>query len=390
MQETQMRLHRIGALAAALVATTCALGEVFVAGSGQEAPAAEAQLILEGVAADFGVPGMTGAVIVGDGLAWSGGVGFADLELQAPVTRDSVFRLASVSKVLTATLAMRLAQEGRFDLDEDVRTYVTNFPEKGEVITSRQLLGHLGGIRHYQGTDFDPSQPGGMIDLRLYPTTDSALALFAEDDLVAPPGTRYSYSTFGFTLLAAAMARATETPFLELMQRELVEPLGLARVHADEMRAIIPGRVALYDTAQTMLRESQGSGPYRAFPANPAYKWAGGGMMSCAEDLARFGSAVFGPGYLSAESLAEMFTPQRTADGEELGVGLGWRVGTDTSGRRIVHHAGNMPGARSVLVVWPQERVAVSLLSNLSGTPQDILSPALAVGEAFLGGGGAD
>jgi CubicO group peptidase (beta-lactamase class C family) len=348
----------------------------FVA-DGVEAPAAEAAKLVEDIREKHRIPGMSAAVWAGDRVVWSQGFGLASVELDAPVTRSTRFRLGSTSKLFTATLAAKLAQSGKVDLDRDIREYVTDFPDKGQSITLRQLLGHQGGIRHYTGKDFDVRQPGGMIDLRPYPDTAAALALFSEDALVAPPGTKYAYSTFGYTLISAVLERATGKGFLELIRDEITTPLGLDTVCGDEFRAVVSGRTRFYE-------EDSGGGIVLASPVNAAYKWAGGGLLSSAEDLVRFGSAQFAPGYLEGEIHTTMFTPQSTADGKRTHVGLGWRIGADKEGRRIVHHAGNMGGCRAVLVVYPERKLAVALLSNLTGTPGPIEDHAQAVAAPFL------
>lgn len=374
----------VSVLAASLTWTaSAATPERFVSGAAHAAACAEADAVLAEMADTHALPGASAAVWADDGVAWFAGVGMADLELEAPVTGASRFRLGSVSKVLTASLAARLAERGFVDLDADVRTYVPSLPERTPPVTLRLLLGHRGGIRHYKGSDFDSSQPGGMIDLRLYPTTEDALALFAQDDLVATPGEKYAYSTFGYTLVAAALEGATGKPFLDLLAEHLWGPLGMTSTCADDMREIVPGRVSFYDAPNARLGEREAEGVRRALPLNAAYKWAGGGLVSTPADMARLGAAHFGPGFFEAATLEDMFTPQTSGAADSFEVGLGWRIGQDESGRRIVHHAGSMSGCRAVLVVWPAEGVAASVLTNLSGTPGDILGYAVRMARPF-------
>lgn len=160
-----------------------------------------------------GVPGMSVAVGVHGNIVWSEGFGYADLEQRAPVTPLTRFRIASVSKVITAAAVARLHELGRLDLDAPVQRYVPAFPDKGHVLTTRQLTGQLGGIRHYDAKDF---AEGRNIDFKHYSTTLDALAIFKDDPLIAAPGTRYNYSTFGYTLVGAGktgthMSAATGT-----------------------------------------------------------------------------------------------------------------------------------------------------------------------------------
>ena len=302
------------------------------------------------------VPGAAVAVVAGGDLVWSEGFGLADVEQRVPVTRGTRFRLGSVSKLLAAAAAVKLAEAGRLDLDAPVQRYVPTWPARpGPPVTTRLLAGHLGGIRGYRADDFAPRR---NIDLTVFPTTDSALAIFRADSLVAPPGTAYRYSTFGYTLLGAAVEGAAGEAYPAALERLVLAPLGLTHTEPDRWDAIVPDRTRFYGYA------GPDGAPVNEGPVFPSYKWAGGGMLATADDLARFGAAHLRPGFHSAASLRALFTPQRTTGGESTGVGLGWRVGTDLAGRTVYHHAGTIEGGRAALLVYPAEGVAVALLTN--------------------------
>ena len=302
------------------------------------------------------VPGAAVAVIAGGELAWSEGFGMADVEQRVPVTRRTRFRLGSVSKLLASAAAMKLAEAGRLDLDAPVQRYVPAFPaHPGPPVTVRLLAGHLAGIRGYRAGDFSA---GHNIDLTVYPSTDSALAIFRRDSLVAPPGSTYRYSTFGYTLLGAALEGAAGEEYTAALRRLVLAPLGLAHTVPDRWDALVADRTRFYGYA------GPDGAPVNETPVFPSYKWAGGGMLSTADDLARFGAVLLRPGFFSAASLRALVMPQRTADGASTGVGLGWRVGADLAGRAVYHHAGTIEGGRSVLLVWPGENVVVALLTN--------------------------
>lgn len=319
--------------------------------------------ILSSTMRENGVPGMSAGVAVDGEIVWAEALGKASLETGADVTTESRFRLGSVSKVVTAALCAKLAEEGLLDLDIDVRRYVPSFPDHGAPITVRQLLGHLGGIRHYVPADYDLGAKGGIIDLRHCPDTRSALALFENDSLVARPGERYVYSTFGYTLIMAAVEGATGESFLGALAKHVTGPLELRSLVGDDLLAVVEGRVDFHERRAEVIGN--------AIPVNPAYKWAGGGLLATATDLARFGAAHARPGFFSKATLAGMLTPQVPGTGSS-NVGLGWRIDEDASGRKQIHHAGSMNGCRSMLLVYPQHGLAVALLGNLTGTPQDI------------------
>src|SRR5262245_50323701 len=143
-------------------------------------------------------PGVAVAVVLNGERAWSAGFGMADLENNVAVTPQTLFRLASVSKPITATGAMHLWEQGKLDLDAPIQKYCSAFPQKEWPITTRQLLGHLGGIRHY-----NPDGKGDVPEdsARHFSTMQESLPLFAGDPLVAKPGTEFHYSTYGYTLI---------------------------------------------------------------------------------------------------------------------------------------------------------------------------------------------
>jgi len=147
------------------------------------------------------VPGISVAVVQDGALVWSQGFGMADLENFVPATSLTLFRLGSISKPITATAILQLSERGKLDLDVEVQKYCPVFPKKEWPITTRELLGHLGGIRHYH--------PDGKGDIpedsaKHFRSMEESLEIFAGDALVAKPGTKFHYSTYGYTISAAS------------------------------------------------------------------------------------------------------------------------------------------------------------------------------------------
>lgn len=295
-----------------------------------------------------GVPGMAVAVARGGQVVWGAGHGLANAEDSIPATPTTVFGIGSVSKPLTAAALMRLVERGTIDLDAPVQRYASAFPEKGAPITVRQLAGHLGGIRHYEMRDFARAPRPR--------TATEALGIFAADPLVAPPGARHAYSSYGYVLLSAAMESAAGRHFLTLMRDEVFAPLRMERTGVEQLKDFDPARAVQYAGCPAACAPS----PYVDYSGT----WAGGGFVSTAVDLARFGSQLLQPGSLRRETLEAMWTPQRTASGEDTGYGIGWRVGHDAAGRRIVHHGGRTQQLRAFLLVYPDHDLAVAVLAN--------------------------
>lgn len=301
-----------------------------------------------------GIPGLSVAVAVGGEIVWSEGFGYADLEQRVPVGPSTRFRIGSVSKPLTAAAMALLYEQGRLDLDAPVRKYVPSFPEKAHVITTRHLAGHLAGIRHYRGDEF--------LLAKRYNTVLEGLTIFQDDPLVHPPGTKFGYSSYGWNLISAVIEGAAGQEFLGYMNERIFRPLGMRETVADQNEKIIGHRARFYSRgSDKRLR----NGPY----VDNSHKWAGGGFLSTAEDLVRFGSAHLRGAFLKPATLEMLFTTQRTASGEETGYGLGWGVGKDSKGRRLVQHGGGSVGGTSMLMLYPESKVVVAVLSNLTNAP---------------------
>ena len=178
----------------------------------------------------YGVPGAVVAVAVNGRIVWSEGVGLADVENNVPCSKDTVMRIASISKSLTAVAVAKAWQQGKLDLDAPIQKYVETFPEKSvdgvpASVTLRHLLSHMAGIRHY-GSDKEFKNTEYYIK-KHYKTVNDSLKLFSNDELLSTPGTNFHYTTHGWTLISAALEVAMGRPFLQLMREEVLHPLHM-------------------------------------------------------------------------------------------------------------------------------------------------------------------
>lgn len=303
------------------------------------------------------VPGLAVAVACEGKIVWSEGFGYAEMETKRPVSPATTrFRIASVSKPLTAAGLMRLVERGELDLDAPVQRYVPDFPVKKEgAITTRLLAGHLGGIRHYRSSaEVFRNEPFG--------TVHAGLAIFKDDPLVAPPGEEFHYTTFGYSLIGAVMESAAGRDFLEVMEREVWSPLGMDHTRADRAGAVDADRTEFY-------KGSRLGGFRPEVPVDCSYKYPGGGLLSTAEDLVKFGSALLAPGFLKRESLTQLFTPQQPRKPSRSSYGIGWGLAINRRGRTFYSHGGDGQGATTLLMILPKARVVIAVLCNLSRAP---------------------
>jgi len=294
--------------------------------------------------------GASVAVGVDGDIVWAEGFGWADMEQHVPVTELTRFRIGSVSKPLSSVAVGLLYERGRIDLDAPVQTYVPSFPKKKWPISTRQLMGHVAGIRHYRGDEF--------LSSRHYDGVLDGLAIFANDTLLFRPGTAYSYSSYGWNLVSAVVEKAAGEPFLDFMRREVIAPLGLRHTVAEYMADIIPDRVRYYE------HDEEGrlvNAPY----VDNSYKWAGGGFLSTPSDLVRFGFGMLDAKVLQRKTIDLLWMPLRLESGKSTNYGLGWGVDT-VDGRRVISHGGGSVGGTTSFMIFPDQRMVVAVTTNLT------------------------
>lgn len=298
------------------------------------------------------VPGVAVAVTSHGELIYAEGFGYADLEQNVTVDALSTrFRIGSISKSLTASVLAKQYQQGLIDLDLPVQHYLPSYPADGDksMITIRLLGGHLAGIRHYNGNEFLMTEH--------YSDVITALDIFKDDPLLHKPGSKYAYSSYGFNLISAVMQTVGGKPFLDLMDDELIKPLGLLHTGPELANAIIPGRTRFY------VEDLQGN-ITNAPAVDNSYKWAGGGYLSSATDLCRFANTLLGTDFWS-ESVRTLFTTsQKDASGQDTGYGIGFRSDMDDAGRHWFGHSGGSVGGTSNLVIYPDDQMVIVVLTN--------------------------
>lgn len=333
-------------------------------------------------------PAMAFAVANEAGPLWSIALGMADLELGVAARPEHRFRLGSVSKVVTTVAAARLVTRGLIELDTPIAYWLPDLPEHHRRTTLRQLFTHTGGVRHYEAKDLDPNGPGGSVIQRHYPNRQSILTLFVDDPLVAEPGTKVRYSSYGYTLASLVMEAASGIDFLAIVAEEIAAPFGLSSLTADDVLAIVPDRATGYYTAREIeflaqrmpgleTHATRGGHAHIGF-SNPAFCWAGAGLIAHMPDLARFGAALLEGrrAQVTADERALLFTPLTQGTAEQPPLGLGWRLDADKRGRARRHHAGTTPGGRCGLVIYPEEGLSIALAGNTMMAPGDVLGAA--------------
>ncbi len=319
-----------------------------------------AERLLKALRAQTGVPGMAAAVARDGELLWHFEVGFAELEKARPVGPDTIFRLASVSKAVCSVMAARLLEEGTLSLDARVGELLPQQPQQYRELLFRDLMTHSSGLPHYQLRDAGRGR-------RHYESALQGLAELGDRELVDVPGAAYLYSTHGFSLASAMMEAAAGQSFPDLFARLITGTAAGAGITLESLKRTYKDRSEIY-------AGHRGRAPRRLVREDFSYSWCGAGMQSSAAGLARFGASLFGPGGLLGQAGQALIRhPLAGRDGQEIKgdrwlMTLGWRRGRDQGGDVFIHHAGVTNGARSVLAVWPEKRLAAALVSNASWT----------------------
>jgi serine beta-lactamase-like protein LACTB, mitochondrial len=313
------------------------------------------------------LPAVSVAVEVKGNIVFKKAYGFADLENDVPATPETLFRTGSIAKPLTAVGAMKLVEHGRLDLDAPVQRYCPAFPVKKWPVTTRQLLGHLSGIRHYEGKEMDSTLH--------YTSMADSMIIFKNDPLLFEPETKFQYSTYGYTVVGCVMEGASSQKFDEFLQANVFVPAGMTHTFVDDFR-IIPHRARGY--------EKDDSGSVRnAGPMDSSYKVPGGGFVSNPEDLVRFAAALTSGKLLKSLPLKEMWTPQKLKDGKETSYGLGWGL-AELDGIRIYAHTGGQQGTSTSLLIMPSRDLASVVMINMQYIDAAVINRAIA--DAVLNG----
>jgi serine beta-lactamase-like protein LACTB, mitochondrial len=305
--------------------------------------------------------GLSAAVVWKGKLVFSEGLGYADLERKIPVTRQTLFPVASATKAFTGAALVKLYEAGRINLDASVQQYVPEFPRKaGGEITPRLLAAHLAGIRAYRNDERAPE-----FYARHYDNVMNALTLFQADPLIAAPGSRYAYTSYGYNLLAAAIQSAAGKPYDKYVIETILKPLKLKQTVFEDIRRLPANRTENYSFYDPFtFQETQTA--LKVPRLDYSYNLGGGNILTTAEELARFGQAFIRSGYFTKESLALFYTRLRHNEVESPW-SYGWFVAPDPTGTRRIYITGGFAGAQSALQVYPDDELVIAIISNTWG-----------------------
>lgn len=334
----------------------------------QQATAPDATSAIDRIAAEQmqkqQIPAMTVAVAIDGRVVYSKGFGTADMENDVTANGETLIRTGSLAKPITAVAAMTLVEAGKLDLDAPIQKYCPAFPQKPWTITTRELITHTSGIRHYKGDEVDSTKH--------YPNMSDGFSIFAADPLLFQPGTKFSYSTYGYTVVGCVIEGASGETYYDYVREHVLLPAQMTHTYVDDVYAIVPHRARGYQTRDGKVQN--------AGLMDSSYKIPGGGLTSTAEDYVRFGSALMEGKIVKKETLAMMWTATGVPtldNGEPSSYGMGFGVLT-VDGGKYVAHSGGQQGTSTDIAFLPGKRFAVAVFTNNENAePFDITGPIL-------------
>jgi CubicO group peptidase (beta-lactamase class C family) len=356
--------------AVAAVAGLLAAGPL-AAQSARKAPPDSASRWVDSIFAPYASsrsPGCAVGVTRNGAVVLAKGYGMADLEHDTPITRDTRFYIASLSKQFTAMAVVLLAHEGKLTLDDPLRKWVPEVPEFAKAITLRHLLYHTSGLRDYFTL---LAVSGWPSDGQL--TEGQFLELIGrQKGLNFQPGEEFLYSNTGYVLLSIVVRRASTMPLREFALERIFKPLGMTHTEfRDDHTALIQQRAVGYQPVGSTYRISQ-----------PEFDVIGdGGMYSTVEDLVKW-DANFETGWVGdRDGIAQLESPGTLNGGQKIPYALGQAIGT-FHGLRTFSHGGAYGGYRSTLTRFPDKGMSVITLCNTAAAPSTLAEQ---VARVYLG-----
>jgi CubicO group peptidase (beta-lactamase class C family) len=314
-------------------------------------------------------PGCAVAAMRDGKILYQRGYGMADLDHNVPITAETVFHVASMSKQFTAAAIVMLAQERKLSLDDEVRKYVPELPDFVVPVTLRQLVHHTSGLRDQWEL---LGLAGWRYSLDLITDDDVLSIMSRQKDLNFPPGSKHMYSNTGYTLLAQVVKRASGQSFREFTTSRIFQPLGMRNTHfRDDHAEIVKNMAYGYVPAKDTFRIS-----ITNFDTVGATS-----LLTTIEDLALWDENFYNPRVGGPEMIRQMLERGKLSDGEQLDYAFGLVIGKHR-GLATVDHAGGDAGYRSDMIRFPDQHfTAVCLCNRADSNPSELT---LQVAEIYL------
>ena len=288
--------------------------------------------------------------------SWVSTAGFLNKRSQEKPNKSSQFRIASVSKPMTAIAILQLYEKGEIDLDVPIQNYLSEFPkkEKGD-ITIRQLLNHTSGISYYQ-SNFE------SVHFTRYENCIEAIDKFKNRELVHNPGSEFLYSSYGYTLLGAIIEKVSGMSYQKYMLENIWYPAKMENTDIEDSNVEYENKADVYIKL--------GSSFYR-FPQNDlSHTYSGGGIQSTAEDMLKFGKAILNYELINRKTTEMMIQLSNENNNKEYV--LGWDSWVTPEQGKVIQHNGKQIGCSSFFRIFFDKKVVVATLANNMNSREEV------------------
>ena len=298
-----------------------------------------------------------GVAVVRDGkVVVAKGYGAADLDAGTPVTENTGFQIASVTKQFTAAGIMLLVEQGKLKLDDQLSKFLSDVPPTWKVVTIRQLLNQISGIPNY-------TAGGKLVNDKVY-TGSEILGLVRDLPVDFEPGTKWAYSNTNYFLLGQVIEKVSGKSYPEFMRARVFKPLGMTSTVVNTSGLQLQNAAVGYSHPKGKWQKAKLDDPSQPFAA--------GAIVSTAADMAKWALAVNEGSLLKKSSWDEAFATGKLTDGKPTGYGFGWRLGK-IGAVDYLGHSGGISGFSSYHLRFPAEKLSVVVLVNTtSGAPEDL------------------
>jgi CubicO group peptidase (beta-lactamase class C family) len=316
--------------------------------------AAQVNSIASAVLEATGVPGASVAVVRHGRIAYAHAYGASKLQPHVAAKPDMLYGIGSISKQFAAAAVLLLQQDGKLSLDDPVSRFVPGLT-RGDEVTIRELLSHTSGYQDYWPQDYVPPFMQKPI------TAQGILDHWAKQPLDFEPGTRWQYSNTNYVIAAMIIEKASGMPFFDFLRSRILDPIGMRS--AIDFDVLGPSSIAPIGYMRF------GLGPLRpAISTGAGWIHGAGELAMTASDLARWDMSMIDQSLLAPASYRAMETTVLLRNGVSSGYGLGVEVGT-MNGHRVVAHTGEVAGFTADNLVFPDDSIAVAVLTNQDAAP---------------------
>ena len=313
------------------------------------------------------VPGLSIAVSVDGQLVWSEGIGLASKELQVPASRETKFRIGNTSHMFTCYLIAKMQEKGMLDVNQSFYDYIPKFPKKKYDFTVKMLGADVSGLPEVTKTDLVKNK-----DLR---TLKDFITKYENDTLLFKPGQYFMKSDYNYGLLGILAEELGGKRYQQLVNDMLLDTLHLDNTIIDHSNSIIPNRSAFYD--RDYIARLENATQVNLVPYAPAL-----GFLSTADDLNKAGQQILKPGFFTQESIDLFSNTYQLNNQQHINMSFGWIVTKDRFDRQFMAQIGSTIGGSSAVIVFPKQKLVVSMCSNLGGEIEEL--PSMMIADNFL------